>query len=462
MTMCGGGGGGGAAGTSICHNANYVIFQGAGGGGSGGKIEDKLIQIEDIDIISVYVGGGGTGEVVGSAPENTKPPSIVIWDPCADSLETNNTLCDSLVKYADAGNSGGNGGKTQGLVYQWRAGHGGELAGGSGGIYLGNCGLAGGGGGGGGATRFGIYGEKHYNLVGGGGGGAGEGLRAQLDSTPTIKYNGAPGGGGGGALYISAIDRVKRGGDGGYGKELDRGCNAGGGKGGAPSGNNGEQSGCNVGSGYLDKLVATSGKGGDSPLSNYPNNCAGGHGEGYNYSFDSRLYSDNTYWQKTNPRPNGLNGIIELKYISGNLGGQGGDSGRKITKNISVNEGDTIKIIVGNGGEGGKTSYLDSNGNIVDEQTPQSGEATVVYINSIENFSTDDENSEFVNGQVSDDKDGGSGAKDLNMNCYAGAGGNNSSIKGKNATGYGGCGGGGGYIASDGGRGAGGYAKITY
>lgn len=46
--------------------------------------------------------------------------------------------------------------------------------------------------------------------------------------------------------------------------------------------------------------------------------------------------------------------------------------------------------------------------------------------------------------------------------CTPGKGGTASNRQGKNATGYGGCGGGGGYGLSDGGNGAGGYARISW
>ena len=467
ITMCGGGGSGGGIACNICHGGNFTTFQGAGGGGSGGAIKDDIIKISDKNQISVYVGGGGNG-VTGGAPEMVIPPEGNIkWDTCADPMDSV-ISCYHLTLRANAPGATIVGGQLYGRLSNYgRAGYGGTLAGGSGGIYLGNCGLAGGGGGGGNATRFGTYGESHFRIVGGGGGGGGEGMVVEnITSSGTqryVSYSGAPGGGGGGVVFKEDGTYINYGGAGGDSHELDYGCVGGGGYGGTPNGNNGENSGCNNGTNYGTRLVATSGHGGDSPLAEYPDNCAGGHGDGVDRTYETREYIEGYYWNGgANPRHGGKNGIIVLNYISGTKGGQGGSGGKKVVKKITVNPNDDIKIIIGKGGQGGTPAELQNSGSIKSGQAPTEGEISQVYINNVLKFDTNDASATTANAEAPSDENGTQGGKDYEFSCSAGTSGTQTSAKGGNAAGFGGCGGGGGYVASSGGNGTMGYAKISW
>lgn len=474
ITMCGGGGGGGGMATNICLGGSFTMYQGAAGGGSGGAIKDKIIKIDNTDSIKVYVGGGGN-VVYGGTPDTVAPPNgNVVWTTCADSLEADSS-CGAII----TAQSAAGGYVVGGLMFYHlgastgvrRGGFGGTLAGGSGVTYMGNCGLAGGGGGGGNATRFGTYGESHFVMVGGGGGGGGEGMSVDSDlGAPIIRYAGGAGGGGGGVLYGDSSIITSYGGTGGDGHELNYGCAATGGKGGKPDGNDGKDSGCNNGANYGTYRLATSGYGGDSPLAEYPNNCAGGHGHGIDKSYESRSYSngisgiDNlTYFNDPlNPRNKGRDGIIVLNYISGTKGGKGGNSGKKITKKISVEPGDDIKIIVGAGGQGGSTSELLSDGTTTTRQAPTSGTSSQMYVNDAIKLDTNNSSATFLASETPTNENGTAGGKYYEFSCSAGTSGNSANLIGGNANGYGGCGGGGGYVSAKGGNGSTGYAKIEW
>ncbi len=469
ITMCGGGGGGGGMGTNICMGGTFTHYQGAAGGGSGGAIENDIIKIDNKNEIKVYVGGGGS-VVYGGTPEIVAPAKgDVVWDGCADDFSVAPS-CEGIIFYQSAPGGSVVGGKsyfritgTEGII---RGGSGGELAGGSGSIYIGDCGLAGGGGGGGNATRFGTYGESHFRIVGGGGGGGGEGIA--VVRTETLRYPGGAGGGGGGVLFKEDGTRLHYGGVGGDGHELDYGCIATGGYGGSPNGNKGKDSGCNNGTNYGTRYVATSGYGGDSPLAEYPDNCAGGHGHGIDNSYDSRSYSNEAgtnseyFSDYSNPRNKGRNGIIVLNYISGTKGGQGGSGGKKVVKKITVNANDDIKIIIGKGGQGGTPAELQNSGSIKSGQAPTEGEISQVYINNVLKFDTNDASATTANAEAPSDENGSQGGKDYEFSCSAGTSGTQTNAKGGNAAGFGGCGGGGGYVASSGGNGTMGYAKISW
>ena len=494
VDMCGAGGSGGYACGNSCWGNNQH-YQGAGGGGSGGYYQNKYITFPGDTSVQVYV-GGTTGT----------PP--VFWDGAMYSL-TRVDFSKGNGANAEDGSGGAGGGANNPYVQGRIGGRGGHSAGGTGGAYLGDCGLVGGGGGGGGASRLCASGQSCYLYVGGGGGGGGEGMRMMVSGSMKASLSGGGGGGGGGTGL---------GGNGGGSNEMNYGCVASGGAGGRPGGNGGGQSGCN------NSNPASSGAGGNSPLSKYPNNCAGGHGEGYNNSFNSRSYSN--YWNATNPRP-AKNGIVAITYLDYGPGGSGGGAAHVVPlQKIKVNQSEGLSIKLGTGGTGGTAGSINSNSTITTPTIGQGSNTNVAPMitsisrgstailttptnnahglysgaptgqslgNSISpyyacaglttmgnpgvftrislpnNFSTTHGKSAnntstigsntYPNGSIGGD--GGTVTTPFTGTCTPGRGGTKASVNGTNATGYG-CGGGGGFAFGKGGNGSGGYARISW
>ena len=493
VDMCGAGGQGGYA----CGNACWDFkgqYQGAGGGGSGGYYQNKYIKFPGDTSVQVYVGG-------------TRGTPQVFWDSAMYSL-TRVDFSKGNGANAEDGSGGAGGGTSNPNVQGRIGGKGGHSAGGEGGAYLGDCGLVGGGGGGGGASRLCTSGQSCYLYVGGGGGGGGEGMRKMNGSSIQATLSGGGGGGGGGTGL---------GGNGGGSNEMDYGCHSYGGNGGKPGGNGGGQSGCN------NANPATSGAGGNSPLSKYPNNCAGGHGEGYNNSFNSRSYSN--YWNATNPRP-AKNGIVAITYLDYGPGGSGGGAGHIVPmQKAKVNQGESLSIKIGTGGSGGTAGTINSNSTITTPTIGQGSNTNITpMITSISRGSTNilmtpngagaglyggaptgqslgggigpfygaagwttngipgsfgaigaagfgNTNGKtanntstvgantYPNGSIGGD--GGVVTTPFTNTCTPGSGGTKTSVNGTNATGYG-CGGGGGFAFGRGGNGSGGYARISW
>ncbi len=493
VDICGGGGAGGRAAMSSCWPP--ATYQGTGGGGSGGYYQNKYTYFPGDATVQVYVGAAGTGPAY-------------FWD----GIMWSTTRVDfSKGNGANAEDgSGGAGGGTNNPRIQGRiGGKGGHSSGGQGGAYLGDCGLVGGGGGGGGASRLCVSGQSCYLYTGGGGGGGGEAIRIMENGGIRATLSGGGGGGGGGTGL---------GGNGGGSNELDYGCHAYGGSGGRPGGNGGGTSGCN------NANPATSGAGGNSPLTKYQNYCAGGHGEGYNGSFNSRRYGG--AWNGTNPRP-AKNGIVAITYLDYGPGGSGGGSGHIVPlQKVNVNQKENLNIKIGTGGAGGAAGAVKSNGTIADAAIGQGSNTNVTPLvtkisrNSTAILSTPDNAGHGVYGgsptgqslgnsigpyyackglatignvgiytradlpdgfSATNGKTAGNGTTIGNTtyanntiggdggtlttpwsNCIPGKGGTKIGEAGGNATGYGGCGGGGGYGLAKGGNGAPGYARISW
>lgn len=367
VTMCGGGGAGGAASAGTSWNDSYYVqYPGAAGGGSGGFYENRAVTFTNADSTEVFVGGGGGryDNTSHSATNGSLPLRVsigVVWCDLDYFMDKNSAPEERYNgPSAEDGSGGAGGGTTNPYNSGRKGGNGGNLNGGSGGAYYGaHIGLVGGGGGGGGASRLGKSGDSHYLYVGGGGGGGGEGIvLGKIDSNGSylrVKSSSGGGGGGGGGTNL--------GGNGGASFHWDGGCGARGGGGGKPNGNIGGNSGCN------NTQPATSGAGGESPLSTYPNKCAGGHGEGYNKTFESRQYDSGwnggSYFNGKNPRPTGLDGIVTITYLDYGPGGSGGGAAHIVPlQKVLVTPAETLNITIGKGLEGSKAGKTNSDGTI--------------------------------------------------------------------------------------------------
>ena len=459
VDMCGAGGAGGGAASNVCWNSVYR-YQGAGGGGSGGYYLNKIVKFANTASTYVFVGGGG-GKVDncsgGSLPLGIRQTTV--WDPYfVDTTLEISVSTQTMITGAPAEDgTGGQGGSVHSSMSIFegmrRGGYGGKLNGGSGSSFFGHCGLSGGGGGGGGASRLGTPGESHYLYVGGGGGGGGEPVFFNYNSD--ISRSGGGGGGGGGTGL---------GGNGGDSNELNYGCIATGGGGGKPGGNSGGNSECASGVNYNGYFVANSGKGGASPLESlYNGYCGGGHGAGYNNSYNDRTYGTPEYWLSSSIKQYGLDGIIVIKYLKAKSGGKGGNSGKKVTKTISVNPNETYKIIVGDGSNGAKSKYINSSGTVVQSVPAETIKHSYIYKDGIKILGTDDTNATFQDSISSTSLLGSKGAALSGVStCYVGDGGTLESQDGTAALGYGGCGGGGGYGLANGGKGACGYVLLEW
>lgn len=426
----GGGGGGGS-----CNNG--TIFDGAcgggGQGGDGGSVANKLTT-------SCSPAYGGTG---GAIHENSSAPAIYVsgggkpsggdgsyqWGKIAFTSKTN----------GGSGSKGGNGGKGgMGLLssryeYSMGGGGGGEFGGGGGG---GGCDTSAGGGGG----------PTYFNgklIAAGGGGGGGMGGGKYSDSTYSWSCPGGGGGGGGG-------EGGGNGGDGADTTAYNTYTSGSGGGGGLPNG---------------VSATGTSGAYGYNATATYDGStkfgteyCRGGAGG------RGAMYSANG--------EGGKSGLIYVKYLNYTAGGTGGATGKSVTQTVKVVPGETLKITVGAGGEGGKSAYINSSAGTTAAVSPKAGYASTVSrkVNAT-SYTTlvTSGTSNTTGGLSANGLKGGNGAKITGMGCTVGVGGDTdirneeiSTSSTLNAKNYGGCGGGGGYALSRGGNGSFGYVKITW
>ncbi len=517
---CGGGGGGGG---SHVISSNKTVY--GGGGGSGGYRTTPMgIKVgQNTASISYQIGGGGGGGGDGSSAylgkmgacggggdggsdsrnrtNNTCNPNYGGLGGGANDNDTNILLATggkpngggatgisssgpTEAKSGGVGANGGNGGKSG---YQYKVDNGSlfsVMSGGGGGAYGGGgggSGCAGGGGGGGGPTYF----NDILIASGGGGGGSVGGANASSGSPWSCPGGGGGGGGGNGG---------GGGGNGGDNATYRSGIfNAGGGgKGGYPNGSNG---GANT-YGYNANLATATKWGTDY--------CRGGIGGG--------LSGNQT-------GESGKSGIIKVTYLDYGTGGGGGGGGTIIGLNRqNVAEKENLTIIVGSGANGGTLGEIDQNGSIItatngvnsrmsflkrkDDVLQQTGMNTdttcswsgcggdaggecngtwcspghvVTYWtlsqrgDNTENFTKSiATNSKLPGFSVTGDNkstdgkgaDGGAVTTPW-FECTPGKGGTASSPTGGNASGYG-CGGGGGYGLHDGGKGSGGYARLSW
>ncbi len=495
VDICGGGGRGGSIALNSCWSGSNIFYQGTGGGGSGGYYQNKYTRFPGDNTVQVYVGAAG------GVP-------AIIWDSVMFSL-TRTDFSKGNGASAEDGSGGAGGGTSNPYVQGRIGGKGGHSAGGSGGAYVGNCGLVGGGGGGGGASRLCSGGQSCYLYAGGGGGGGGEPIRIMKSPGVIAAALSGGGGGGGGGTGL--------GGNGGGSSEMDNGCVAYGGAGGKPGGNNGGQSGCN------NANPATSGAGGNSPLSKYPNYCAGGYGEGYNNTYSDRKYRD--MWHIAQPYP-ARNGIVAITYLDYGPGGSGGGAAHIVpVQNVKANSGESLSVKIGTGGSGGTAGIINSNSTITSPtvgqgsntnitpmvtsisrgssvilSTPNNANkglyggaptgqilgASIAPYYGVAGFLTNGIPNSFgsvsVSGfgnttgktanntltvaantypDLSTGGDGGTITTPFTGTCTPGKGGTKTSVNGANASGYG-CGGGGGFAFGKGGNGSGGYARISW
>lgn len=519
VTGCGGGGGGGGSWYDSARDAGgggsgaYVtntmvtfgaqnsvnIFIGGGGGGGGGDDSGQAGKGR------AYGGGGGGHEageaarVSGSFPGgdggysamNSKTGQLFPIGGSGDrGVGGNGSIADNIWA-GGMGSVGGNGGGG-GAINNWltniinsngsTAGGGGGGSEGGGGGGAGNTGC---GGGGGGATIIKQGAEELFN-IGGGGGGGGVGVFPEFDTDSTMgaAWNGGGGGGGnhggnGGSGYITP---------GGFGGKVG-GANASayyyGGKISTVWGSNY----CAGGnSGTKDSWATMNGQdGNDGALTvSYLDYGPGGSGGGSGQMVPVQPVSVN---------PN------EILNVSIGIGAQGGKAGKIETTGI-------VGPTNGSGGNDGSEFYLiptvlkrgsDTLLSTITNNNVQgvgawggcpTGEAygpwiaphcgcqgyitdgvTYRWLNDIYgpfNFITENGHTagngttlgaaKYNNGTI-----GGDGGKLITpwFTCTPGKGGTLSKPKGGDGAGYG-CGGGGGYGLSDGGRGSGGYARISW
>ena len=454
----GGGGGSGIDGASL---ANNTSSGGAGGyclnnnGGYGGK-------------------GGGCGGCTPGEDGKNGPEQTNLWIHIAGGNGS-----------PAGGGKGGNApiasGNFCGFIFSGGGGGGGSIYQGGGGGGAGG----GSGGGGGGITGFMIH-LGHGDLIasGGGGGGGSMGSVCGIDINATTVNQGGGGGGGGGI----------GGGDGGNGggrpfDSLD-GYPGKGGNGGNPgSGYNGGQiptifgnNYCNGGDGANDGIYASgnNGKSGAMRIT-YLSYGPGGSGGGAGNIVPI---------QHINVRPNE---ILNVNIGSASIGIKGGniDSSGVINHpkkpwerefdnyghetNIARNKNGNINVVIRTNDAGGYSAQPGcSSGAITDTigdflcghfgwihngnfQILDTNGFTNTYGNTAGNGTTIG-NISFPNGST-----GGDGGKVTTpwFSCTPGKGGTLSNPKGGNASGFG-CGGGGGYGLADGGKGSGGYARISW
>ncbi|MBQ7286753.1 MAG: hypothetical protein IJW73_03225 [Candidatus Gastranaerophilales bacterium] len=420
ITSCGGGGGGGHTGS--CPDGNWGI----GSGGNGGYVNNQVFTMPNTETTTIQIGGYGGGQAASGG---------------GGSAYGGGTRGAAAGKSLTSSNGSGGGGSNCNIVLTTTScsGAGGQLGGGSGG----NGDAQGGdGGGGGGATLFHAYVTSAYAsiIAGGGGGGGGTGCVGTGD----VGWGGAGGGGGG---YT--------GGKGGAGGWIE----------------------------YGNGGTATNGKAGSSTIfgANY---CSGG-----------------------GANANGKPGAMKITYYNHKNGGTGGGSGHIAYGMVKVTPGETLVITVGEGGAGGSTcaSTTNTDASITNKGANGTGafegmvssiaradgtvlmKSTTNYTNqgatggnydgttvgtkgaitngqssgaiTVEGYSNTD-------GSIADGLKGGMGGTTTiagsEIHCAPGSGGTEDSVNGGDATGYGGCGGGGGYGCNPGGKGAGGYVKITY
>ncbi len=477
----GGGGGGGSNGSGSSSAVNYGGAGACGGGGDGGSDDGAIVNntcnpkyggtsgtTKDNNTLLVNAGGGYPSGGVGQR------------------------LDFSSLNYATQiqggiGNEGGNGGSSGMSVANLTVpvvttgGGGGKYGGGGGGSSH-----VGSGGGGGGPTYF-----NNILIASGGSGGGSGGL-----FNGTYYYVGGSGGGGGGS----------NGGSGGDGASVFltneiRLYQGGGGKGGSPNGLNGTTN-----AGWSEELVQLYGW----------NNCAGGNGGGLHLI-------NQTKGQNGYP---GILKVTYLDCGTGGSGGGSGQIvplqpilvSEKETLNIKIGkganggvsgeinpEGEIIAPTNGNGGNGSEnesilTKILRGDKPVL-SSSPQVG-AHCAYGGSYTGSSyntepwfgckghiTNGNYNEFIiingflntyghnagdaeglneplfgNNTFADGSTGGAGGSlttPFTGTCTPGKGGTKENPVGGDASGYG-CGGGGGYGLHNGGKGSGGYARISW
>ncbi len=489
---CGGGGGGGSSSAFV---ATMVPGSFGYGGGSGGYIKDAVFGTGNISSLTYYIGGGGGG---GRMPYSEN-------------------ICHFATSYGGGGGghvcSAATGGGAAGEPYSNTQGPGdAELktsnrTGGGGGLGYGDLtpfslfsgGKGGQPGGGGGATA-------HYNSCVSGGGGGG-GAASQIVAGSGILLSAA--GGGGGACYMHNIQR----------NNCPAGTVAGGGGGGGDNGGNGgglskiPEADAEEVTEAMTNLV---GKGGGSGSTrgadgNYSTGgvinsifgtyyCSGGNG-GVASSMASVASDFKSGY-------NGQSGAIRLTYLDYGPGGSGGGGASMVPiQPLSVSPNEVLNILIGAGAEGGTAGKIDSDGKTISAKNGAYGIETTIarrgtdilktnirgayvaqpgcsgnireYYCSAAGFMHDGKGilqgeannltvhgftcasglgSDNTNGSI-----GGDGGKLITpwFTCVPGKGGTLSKPKGGDGAGYG-CGGGGGYGLSDGGRGSGGYARISW
>lgn len=501
-SACGGGGGGGASSGSIYAPIGPDFYGKGYGGGTGGYVLNELLNFANASSFTYYIGGGGGGgggvyragygqngqaygggggggggkganDAGGSEPNSG---GHARYPATSGKLETKALI-------------GGNGGKgvADGVKLPVLSGYDSPL------IYTS--------GGNGGQPAGGAGGLAHWHYCGHAGGGGGGGAASQIVIGSGIYLN-APGGGGG-ASWLMATGREYC---------LDRTVAGGGGGGGTGGG---------VGGG-LDNIYAglpgTGGIGGANGINNIggtintifgANYCNGGNGGQYT--------GDPVVAANHKVGGNGLNGAIRLTYLDYGFGGGGGGAAAIVPlQTVKVSPKDMLTIGIGLPGEGvvagkiasdksieqpefvtnvfwkeeiakyfGKESYINDKNGIrllrtgVDEgggwtalpgcsSEASSQQPFCSYCGHITNGMApfdDIAKNGFLRstGKRSSSNIGGDGGVATTpwFTCTPGKGGTKSSPVGGDASGYG-CGGGGGYGLHNGGKGSGGYARLSW
>ena len=487
-TACGGGGGGGASSGNIAVGDSGRTNPDAYGygGGTGGYILNQLTNFEDAEKLTYYIGGGGGGASAGRyngsdlGYNDGLPYGGATIPYSANGIAMSGALTTSSTK-------GGKGGI--GIVgtckspSDWtvqayvNGGDGGSPDGGRGAQIHANPCYGGSGGGGGAASQLVIGSGIYLNAPGGGGGGGSE-----LIGSWNTCGKAAGGGGGGGAGGGNGGSYNSHEGKGGSGGNNGNGIN--GGTINTIFGNNH----CNGGNGgEYSSIINTPGKQGKSGAIKltYIDYGPGGSGGG----------------------GGGIVAIQPVKAIANETltihigkGGEGGVAGYLDTANKKIVPPDSTgsdhygqesylarngsRLLRTNDGEayvakyGCATGVVKNSDNCANKGWISNGIISSMQMLTIPGFSnswgktagssleTYEENKlKWGDITFAPKTEGGDGGMVSLFNgeivCEGGKGGTQSSPNGKNAAGYG-CGGGGGWTFANGGKGSGGYARISW
>lgn len=514
-SACGGGGGGGSTVGTWVSTSNPASDNGGHGGGSGGYVLNKILNFGSANNFTYYIGGGGAGArgaYYHKGPLSTSNAAknyggggsgstdlalyaaaigggngTAFWTQgfVSGEIDTKPPAAGKLLTASNIGGIGGQGvpnGSTttaSGINYNLyaHAADGGQPGGGGGGlVHFSGC-YSGAGGGGGGASQI-VVGSGIYLNAPGGGGGASAVRKNPHDRCIAGFIAGGGGGGGtGGGAGGSSMAGPGRGGTGGAnGYSYNGGtintifgsnyCN--GGRGGIYGGvddiglvgNSGairltyQDYGPGASGGGAGQIVpiqsvdvipnenltilvgsgASGGTTGNINSTGVITSPANGYGAKIHPSLISKLFRGNTLILTTSPVADGYNGTEggcpNGEVSGGNLNHTCGNHGRITTGNPNIIE--TIQT-------SGFISY-------------RSNSAGNIFAVDKTGFSP----------KTSGGNGGVTTLFGLENHCIAGKGGTSTSINGTDAAGYGGCGGGGGYAFGNGGKGAGGYARISW
>ncbi len=512
-TACGGGGGGSSSvGDYVRHSGSIVASRAGYGGGSGGYVKNKILNFGTSSSLTYLLGGGGgggggswTGGTAngqaygggggGGGGKGHKPNGGdgFLWS------DINTGMPGDGLPLSSMAGSGGIGNWNNkflekidgGITVRTMGANGGTQGGGAGGImHWGGC-YVGGGGGGGGATQITIGTGNYLNIPGGGGGSGTFNITTNHTSCPPDASGGGGGGGGIGGGEGGGMSSPN-------GKKGTGGADANGMAGGKPStvfGNNycagGDGStqteavkgnvGENGKSGairltYLDYGSGASGGGSGQLVPIQPIDVISGEtlkveiGTGLLGGIAGKVETNGVIANPTSGST--LSGGLQLisaikrkdKYLlvsdsklyPGNESTTSGGSGPC--------GGVPTGIVLGAPNCKGERGYISNGRNYVYANTDYDSFVSRYNNQFLTGHGKTAGNTTFVgNATYANNTIGGDGGIVTTpwFTCTPGKGGTASNPKGGDASGFG-CGGGGGYGLADGGKGSGGYARLSW